>query len=142
MFAVLGFFTSPIVKRFLPWIALALGVISAGWYINNKWDAYKTNLINQGRVTGRQEMADSFAAKIAANNAKNRQIEEQAKAALDKFKADYDKARAARVVKEDAAKASIEQQIITQPEFYTNPACTLPAEMLAERNRIRALGPK
>lgn len=138
---LLSFFARPFVKKFLPWIVGALVVLGIAWYVHHRYEAFKADLIQQGRIIGRDEMADVYRNTIKTNNDKNRSVDGGIASSMEKFKKDYDKKQKERISKENKAKSSIEKQIISHPDFYTNPICTLPPEMLTERNRIRALGP-
>ncbi len=142
MFApIIAFFAKPLIKKFLPYFlgALFLSII-IGWGVH-KWHGYRDSLVEQGRQAGVAQMRDAYQKQVAANNQLNRFVEQRIQQGINDFSTKYEKDRQARILKEKASMGAIENKIAARPELYTNPACQIPPDMIAERNRIRALGP-
>lgn len=139
---VAAFLAKPLVKKFLPWVLGGVAAAILLWVAVGKWNSYKEGLREEGRAQGRAEVTEQYRKQVAENNRVNREVEKQVGDKLTDFAEKIERERIERISNENRASRTIERTIIEQPQIFNNPACTVPQEVIDQRNTIRALGPK
>lgn len=132
--ALLSFFAKPIV-RYLGGALLAVLVMI---FVVHKWHGYQESL----RQEGREQMAEQVAQVVKQNDLNNRKLEQGLQTVLEGYGNRLDLSLQRMDARSQKHADTVTRIIEKQPEIFNNPVCTTPPEIIDERNKIRAEGPK
>ena len=99
---------------------------------------------NEMIKVGRQQMYQEHYADVATDAARRREMEKKIRdgiaSGVDKATKEFQAQQAARAADDLITRDKVELLIAQSPDYYTNRLCTVPDDMLAQRNQIRLNG--
>jgi hypothetical protein len=125
-------------KPFVKYLVGAVGVALLLWFLVHKFHGYQESL----RQEGREQAMAKVALIVRANDQNNRSLEQSLQSMLNQFGQRLDTSLATMDAKQRQSQQNIRTIIQSRPQVFRNPACNTPKDVIDERNRIRALGPK
>lgn len=132
--AIFAFLARPWVKYLAAAIAAALVIA----FMVHRWNAFTDSL----RQEGRDEMAQKIALVVKQNDQNNRSLEQSLQTTLNQYGQKLDQSLQQMDSRQQTTTQTITKIIHDRPQIFNNPVCNTPPDVIAERNKIRAEGPR
>lgn len=138
---LLKFLAMPLIKRFGKPFLIALVIGGAIWLAHTKFEDYKEGLIQQGFEDGYSKAGEDMSERIEKSREENIALETEIENITNKYFTLQEENDTLRKRNEQSAADRISHRMVEiSPD--NKEQCALPADVVDDRNAIRALGPK